>query len=261
MLNLKSRCEVFQYQSFQQEVNMRMWNKIKLLYNSHFNQRITLDAHFDILLRIFYVFGFFDENNSYPRIIFSMFKFALIFFTIILGCIENLFNSFVDLQISFNLAPIIFRAMVLTSEFISTVVQQAKIRSMISDLAKTNVQNESINALCSKLIKVFRGVTSFTAILLAIVNGILRDEVQYIMPAIYNSLGKNYLIFTINLIHYIVIIQFVISLDLFPVFSILKLQAIVISLCAKIKHVTSGSKEENEKSLDECIELHADVIG
>lgn len=242
---------------------MKVFDRIKFFYKTHFNQRPTSDDNFNSLLRIFYILGFFNESNSMPRIIFSALKFAGIFLIQLLGCVINFLLSLDDTATSFNITPLILllRFTVFTSEFVSIVVQKTEICALVKDLSPQNIEDEKTNRLCSRLIKLFTGVFSLVVISLVIVNTILSDQIHCVMPAIYNGLGNIFVIFSINLIHYIIILRLLLAVDLVPIVSILKLHAIIITLCSKVKQVTSGSNEENEKSLDECIKMHIDVIG
>lgn len=238
---------------------MKVWNKIKLFYKTQFNQRVTRDEHFNVLLRIFFILGFYSERKSASKIMFLLLKFTFIFLIILVGCIKNLFDSNAEGSRITSIV-ILFRFVILTSEFISIVMQQTRIKAMVEDFSAANVQDKTINELCSKAIRSYRRLFMAVGICLTVVHGILSENVHGFMPAVYNEFAQGYLMFLVNLIHYIVLVNLTIAIDLIPTVSILKLQAIVISLCTQTKEVTSGSIDSNEKRLDECISLHVDVI-
>jgi hypothetical protein len=77
------------------------------------------------------------------------------------------------------------------------------------------------------------------------------------MPNEYNWLS---FMFAVYFFHILIYINGAISLELLPIISILKLEGLVELLCRKMKIVTRGNVEENERKLNECIKLHVKIL-
>lgn len=238
--------------------------KVQFFLKNKLSQRIIIDEHFNKLLRCLYIFGFITQNNSKRR--FMSIVFYLIFMNIYFGCWKALLESlkskkFVD---SLLAMAITLRITSVISECASVVFHQSLIISIVDKLYELNNQDNAIlktfRDLCSKLIKAYTLILVIISACLVIVNVFFNREFHTIIPAFFNRFGHPYVNFFLSFAQFFIFVSIVISLDLMPIISVLKVEALVATLCDQLKHLTSTNLPENEKKLKKCIKLHIKII-
>lgn len=120
--------------------------------------------------------------------------------------------------------------------------------------------SKAISELCDKAIKAFRLIFFVASTCLILVNVSSSDAPYFIVPMYFNYFGNPYLLFATNVAHYYLLVLIVISIELLPIISVLKLGGLVAVLCDQLKELNSTNLDENERNLDECIELHSNII-
>lgn len=245
---------------------MKFLRKVQEFLKLRLSISFTEDDHYNKALRSIYFFGFFEENVNLKQKLTSLAFFAAIFLNVYLGCVKQLYESLTATEVlkSTGAVVIFFRHTIFLGEFVSFIAHQTCIREMIKvfhDLKSSREQKSS--KFCDKLIKAYRVLYLVVITIFSIFNIFLSDRVKFFLPTIYESAARGLwfpVIYFFHIIHFIIYILVVISIDLLPIVSILKLQGLVPLLCEKVKEVTNGNKSENEKNLDECISFHVEII-
>jgi hypothetical protein len=117
--------------------------------------------------------------------------------------------------------------------------------------------------LCGDAIKVNRGVFGLIFLVLVFFNVFCYEKIRFFLPVVYES-QETYnwfsLVYFFHVCHCVVYINGVVSIELLPIISVLKLEGLVASLCRRMEEMTSGNLRENERKLDECIKFHVKVL-
>lgn len=243
---------------------MRFAKQVVVFLKNKLNHHITKDEQFNKILRVFFIFGFFRQKSLKFRL--SPIISCLIFVNIFLGCWKNLIESLRNKKLVNSLLAIAItlRAISVISECALFVFHQSLIISMIDELYNLNDQDNAISKtftkLCSKLIRTYRSLFLIISVGLITVNLFLNSEFQSIVPVFIHCFGNHYLNFFLSFAQFFIFLYIVISLDLLPIISVLKLEALVAVLCNQLKLLTTSSLTENEKKLKKCIELHIKII-
>lgn len=245
---------------------MEFVEKIKKKFLFIFCDSITNDEHYSKLFRSFFIFGFLSNERSKVRSFVNGAKIALIFFNIVFGFSKNITKSLLHANNASAVTAIMMtvRIIILTIDFIWIFINQSLYKDMMegfcSMLDKNNVAYLKIFPLCTKLIRAYRVLYIIISSSLLAINTFLNKNSGYILPTMYNELAAPWIIYPINLTHYIAIMYITVSIDLLPIITILKQEALVVLLSAKVKNLTCGNVVENEKALDECIDLHVIIV-
>jgi hypothetical protein len=140
-----------------------------------------------------------------------------------------------------------------------------RIRKMIRNFHELEDSNgdQETEQLCEKAIRACRRVYECIVVVLVLFNVFLYEKVQFFLPVVYESHDTyNWFSFVyfIHAFHCVVYVNGVVSIELLPVISVLKLERLVALLCRRMKEVTSADLRENERKLDECIKFHVKVL-
>lgn len=245
---------------------MEFVEKIKKKIICLFFDPITNDEHYSKLFRSFFILGFLSQENSKVKNFVNGAKIAFIFFNIVFGFSKNIPQSlFLANKIAAATAIMMtIRIAILTFDFIWIFINQALYKDMIDcfgNMQETNnVAFLKISSLCNKLIRAYRLLYIIISSSLLMMNSFLTENPDYILPTLYNNLAAPWFIYPINLIHFVVIIYITVSIDLLPIITILKQEALVVALSTKVKKLTCGNVAENEKTLDDCFVLHIKIV-
>lgn len=224
-----------------------------------YNISFTKVEHYNKILRSLYFIGFYDQSFTVKRKILNFILFSTIFLNVYIGCWNRLYSSK-----SIGSIFLVSRGTIFCCELLSCLLQQSEIAKMIEVFRELGDPCEVFfNKLCSELIKAYRVAVIVVVIAFLILNIISTGQVSFFLPTLYENIAHGFgfpLVYFIHILHCIIYILVVISIDLLLVISVIKLQGLVGLLCQKMKGVTDGDQFENEKKLDDCMFLHVKVI-
>jgi hypothetical protein len=251
----------FNFHLFNMKILRLVWDFLK----SPFTVQFAKDDHYNKALRSFFLLGFYQKFSRIQSIL----RFSVTFFvfgSIFAGSIQNFLNSWHSKNIpkSVVAATLLFRHAVIFSEVLSFQRKTMKIRRMIRNFYELGgSKNSECSEICAKIIKRIRRI--FTALVPAIMiyNSFIIKKNKYFVPVFYRPWeatdGFSFTYF-VYVLHCLVYAQGVISVELLPIISVLKLEGLVVSLCSQMKEITSGTPLENEKKLNRCIKFHVEIL-
>jgi hypothetical protein len=240
-----------------------LWKLLKFRFTAPF----TRDQHFNKTLRNFFVLGFYQKFTR-VRAISSFVITVLVFSTVFIGTSFRLIKALNDRNLGDSLSIVMFllRQSIIISELVSFHAKKMKIRKMIRYFHElANVKGgEDREKLFDRIIKAFNGVyVANMLVLYLVVNVLIYDKVHFFIPVVYEAADKyswfSFMYF-VYFLHCVVFITIVISIDVLPIISVLKLEGLVASLRRKMEEMTSGDLRENEQKLDDCIKFHVKVL-
>lgn len=233
--------------------------KFKLFILAHSDYPQTSDKHFNKLLRVFYFLGFYHKKSSQRRKIFEFFMFSIIFMNTLFSFIIDLYYA--DKKDVKIIASVLFmlRNVIVNSELIYLIIKQTQLRNMIEDfhscLSVDGAVSEPASVLCDKLIAKYKIFILVPATILILTTTILSIQNNCAAPSLYKYCRWKSFIISLNSLCLEIGAIVVISTDLLPIISMLKLEAIVTILCRKIEKL-----DDNERNLDDCIQFHSRII-
>lgn len=233
--------------------------KFKLFILAHSDYPSTSDKHFNKLLRVFYFLGFYHKKSTQRRKIFEFFMFSIIFMNTLFSFIIDLYYA--DKKVLKIIASVLFmlRNVIVNSELIYLIIKQTQLRNMIEDfhscLSVDGAVSEPDSVLCDKLIAKYKIFILVPATILILTTTILSIQNNCAAPSLYKYCRWKSFIISLNSLCLEIGAIVVISTDLLPIISMLKLEAIVTILCRKIEKL-----DDNERNLDDCIQFHSRII-
>jgi hypothetical protein len=243
------------------EILKLAWKVLKFRFTATF----TRDQQFNKTLRSFFILGFYQSHSRWQGI-FSFFITFLIFGTVFLGSSMRFFKSLSSEKTEMKLIASMFvlRHLIVFCELLSFRARKTEIAEMIDNFHDLeDAEGDKCRKICDSIIRKFRKGFMAITLTLTFCNMIFFEKVLFLLPVAYEKADTYDFFSFICLVYFIHIVTYIsgaISMELLPVISILKLEGLVTSLCAKIKDVTSRNLRENERKLDECMEYQAKVL-
>jgi hypothetical protein len=238
-----------------------LWKLLKFRFTAPF----TRDQHFNRALRSFFVLGFYQKSSK-TKSISSILTVVLVFGSMYSGCILRLYRTLKTDNSRKLLAAAtpLLRFTIVMSELLSFHAKKMKIKRMIRNFHEMKDKRGSkYKKLCGRIITSITIMFCFSITLHSFLNVFVNEKVHFYLPVIYEQQGIydwSSLIYLVYVLHCILFASGVVSIELLPIVSVLKLEGLVASLCCRMEEMTSGDLGENERKLDECIKFHVKVL-
>jgi hypothetical protein len=243
------------------EILKLLWRFLKF----PFTVKFIRDQQFNKALRSFFVLGLY-QNFSRLQSLASILVITSVFGPFFVGSIMKFYVCWQsnDIPKSVITALMLIRHTVVFGEVLSFHVNKSKIRKMIRNLHELEGSKESDSKnLCDWVIRHFRRNVTIWVLVIFLWNTLILRRNYFVVPVVYETrenLDSLSILYGVYILHLLTYVQGLISVDLLPIISVLKLEGLLSSLCQRLMEITSKNQLENEKKLDRCIKFHVEIL-
>lgn len=231
----------------------------------------NFDEEFQELLQIFFFFGYYQPKHTKKRIIYGVTTFIVIVMTFVVGCFKDATIRLREHHMSTAMMATVlgFFALSLPIQILSVALNHENIMKMIKGFHTMHEfgeeeQMKEFKQRCRKILRFYRGLTSFDSISLSILSFFKFGIVILAMPVAYDVLVTErlfYIFVLVSSVHLYLLSFIFVASDLLHIFCMVRAQANMSILSRKLRNCAdSNDSYENETNLIACIKHHIAII-